>query len=559
MKHDKNIIFANAVETSSQPFMATYPNGLFMQFNHAYVELTGYSPEELYSMNIMDITPPEYRKYETLMLEGLRQSGQPQLYQKEYIRKNGSRVLAEVKVHIERNEKGNVEYYFAFVTDITERKRMEEEMRHLVHHDALTGLPNRRFFIDIIRVESSRAFRNKTRMALLLIDLDRFKEVNDTLGHEAGDLLLMDVAARIREVVRKSDTVCRTGGDEFNIILSDIVNVEDVTDIAQKIIAAFQRPFSIAGHQLHITASIGISIYADDSEDSDTLFRYAGIAMSHAKDRGRNTFQFYNPEINVRSIEKIRMEGMLRQTIALGELVVYYQPQIDIKTRQIVCAEALVRWRHPELGLLEPKHFILAAEDIGFITSIDEWVMRAACAQIKAWMDAGLPPVCVAVNLSARAFQHPDLTKRIAQVLSEAGISPQFLNIEITESLAMSNIERTIACLKELSEMGVGTSIDDFGTGYSSLSYLKKLPIQKLKIDQLFIRDITVDPDDRAISNAVIAMAHNMNIKVLAEGVETEGQLSFLHSARCDEAQGYLFSKPIPAEKFREFMMIANR
>ena len=557
MKHsrDRNVIFANAVKTSSQPFVAIYPSGLFMQFNHAYAELTGYSTEELLSMTMMDITPMEYHEYETTRLADLLRTGQPQLYQKDYIRKDGTRVPVEIKAHVEKNEKGDVQYYFAFVVDITERKRLEEKMLHMAHTDALTGLPNRRFFVDIIRVASAQALRHGTKMALLLIDLDRFKEVNDTLGHQTGDLLLVEVAARVRSVVRKSDTVCRTGGDEFNIIIADIPKVEDITDIARKVVGSFQMPFNVSGHELHVTPSIGISIYPDDSNDSDPLFRYADIAMYHAKEQGGNTFQFYNPEINKRSIEKMRLEVMLRQTIAQGELEVHYQPQINMQTRQVVCAEALVRWRHPELGLLEPKQFIAAAEDIGFITAIDEWVMRSACAQIKTWQSAGLPFACISVNLSAKAFQSPDLAKRIAKVLSDTDTPPRFLDIEITESLAMSNIERTITCLNEISAMGVRTSIDDFGTGYSSLSYLKKLPIQKLKIDQSFIRDIAVDPDDRAIISAVIAMAHNMNIRVLAEGVETSGQFSFLRTTHCDEAQGYLFSKPLPAEKFRDYMV----
>ncbi len=558
MKHNRDIIFADAVKTSPQPFVAISPNGFFMHFNQAYVKLTGYGPEELYLMTTMDITPPGYHDFETMKLAELLRTEQPQVYQKEYIRKDGTLVPVEMQVHIGKNKKGDIEYYFAFVADITERKRMEEEMRHAAHHDALTGLPNRRFFIDIIRVESARALRYGTKMALFLMDLDRFKAVNDTLGHETGDLLLMEVAARVSAVVRESDTVCRTGGDEFNVILADIKNVKDITNVARKIIRVFRTPFPVAGHELHITISIGISIYPDDSEDIDTIFRYADIAMYHAKERGRNALQFYNHEINTRSIERMRMEGMLQQTIDRGELVVHYQPQVNIHTRRMISSEALVRWNHPERGMLKPKQFIPAAEDTGFISAIDEWVIRSACVQTRAWLDAGLSPSCIAVNLSARAFQDPDLTKRIAQVLSDTGTSPNLLDIEITESLAMSNIERTIDCLNEISEMGVCTSIDDFGTGYSSLSYLKKLPIQKLKIDQSFIRDIIVDPDDRAIISAVIAMAHSMNIRVLAEGVETEGQFSFLSDTHCDQAQGYLFSKPLPAEQFRDFM-VANR
>lgn len=435
-----------------------------------------------------------------------------------------------------------------------DRKKTEEEMRHMAHHDALTDLPNRRLFVDLIKLECAEARRHRTRIALLFIDLDRFKEVNDTLGHDIGDKLLKEVAERLKTTVRESDTVSRTGGDEFNILLTDFSEVKDITDIVQKIVGSFRSSFSIAGHELHMTTSIGISIYPDDSDDIDTLFRYADISMYYAKEQGRNTFQFYNPEINIRSIERMKLEGMLRKTIDRGELVVHYQPKVNIRTRRIMCAEALVRWYHPEMGILEAKQFIPAAEDTGFITAIDEWVLKTACEQVRAWLDDGLPAVCISVNLSAREFQNPELTKRIAQILSDTGTPPGCLDIEITESLAMSNIERTISRLKEMSELGVHTSIDDFGTGYSSLNYLKRLPIETLKIDKSFIQDITTDYDDRAIISAVTAMAHNMSMKVLAEGVETEEQLSFLRDTRCDEAQGYLFSKPLPPEEYREFV-----
>ncbi|MBZ0155523.1 MAG: EAL domain-containing protein [Alphaproteobacteria bacterium] len=435
-----------------------------------------------------------------------------------------------------------------------DRKRIEEEMRHMAHHDELTGLPNRRLFMDIIRVECAQVRRHRLRLALFFLDLDRFKEVNDTLGHEVGDRLLKEVAVRLRANVRESDTISRAGGDEFTITLADISRVEVIGEVAQKLTRAFQYPFMIAGHELCITVSIGISIYPDDSEDIGTLFRYADIALYHAKEQGRNNYQFYNPEITVRSIERIRLEGMLRQTVERGELEVHYQPQVAITTRRMVCAEALVRWRHPERGLLEAKQFIPAAEDTGLIRAIDEWVVRTACEHVRAWRESGLSPVCITVNLSARAFQNPDLVNTIAQILKETGTPPQHLDIEITETLAMSNVEQTSARLRELREMGMHTSLDDFGTGYSSLGYLKKLSVQKLKIDHSLIQDIATDPDDRAVISAVTAMAHTLGMKVLAEGVETEDQLSFLRTTHCDEAQGYLFSKPLPAEELKKLI-----
>ena len=453
-----------------------------------------------------------------------------------------------------RTARGEVDGIVVFVNDITERKKMEEEIRHMAHHDALTGLPNRRLFRDVVNMEMAQARRTRKKLAILFLDLDRFKEVNDTLGHEAGDALLKEVARRLRANIRESDTVARIGGDEFNILLADIPRPEDVTAVARKIMGSFERPFLIAGHELHVTASIGISVYPDDSEETDTLFRYADIAMYHAKERGKNNFQFYNPDINVRSVERMLLESSLRQAIERGELSVHYQPQIDIRTGRIVCAEALVRWRHPERGMLSSNRFIPAAEEIGFVTAIDEWVLRTACEQFKAWQEAGYPPVCVTVNLSAREFQNPGLVATIGRILDETGLSPDCLDIEITESMAMRDIDHTVKLLNELTARGVRISIDDFGTGYSSLSDLKRLPIQRLKIDRSFVQDITTDPDNRAIIQAVTVMAHTMKMTVVAEGVETEEQLSFLRETRCDEAQGYFYSKPLPDEEFRRLI-----
>jgi diguanylate cyclase (GGDEF)-like protein len=404
--------------------------------------------------------------------------------------------------------------------------------------------------MDILNVAMAEAQRRRTKLAVLFLDLDRFKEVNDTLGHEAGDLLLKEAATRLKAHVRKADTIARIGGDEFNLILTDIIRAEDTAEIARNIVNAFQKAFIIAGHELHATTSIGISIFPDDSREIEALVRYADIAMYHAKENGRNTFRFYNPSINVRSIERMKLESWLRQTIARGELSVHYQPQIDIKTEKIFYAEALVRWNHPERGLLLPKDFLPLAEETGFITTIDEWVLRTVCTQAKSWKDAGLDSFCVTVNLSARQFQSPDLVKMISSTLEETGMAPSCLDIEVTENTAMSNIEQTASQLRELSEMGVHISIDDFGTGYSSLNYLKKLPIERIKIDKSFIQDIAVNSDDRAIISAVTSMARKMGIRTVAEGVETEEQFAFVKEAGCDEMQGFLFSRPVPADEF---------
>jgi diguanylate cyclase (GGDEF)-like protein len=431
---------------------------------------------------------------------------------------------------------------------------MEDDIKHMAHHDALTGLPNRRLFRDIIGLELAQARRNRKKFAILFLDLDRFKEINDALGHSIGDRLLKEVSVRFRESIRKSDTVARIGGDEFNIVLADLARSEDAREIASKIVKSLREPIVVDGHELHITTSVGISVYPEDSEEIDSLLQFADMAMYHAKESGRNTFTFYNPSINVSSLERMKLENWLRQTIRRGELFVQYQPQVEIRSRRIAYAEALVRWNHPDRGPLPPQEFIPLAEETGFITDIDEWVLRTVCAQARSWKDAGLYSFCVTVNLSARQFQCPDLVGRISAILRETGMEPGCLNIEVTETTAMSNIERTASQLRELSGMGVHISIDDFGTGYSSLNYLKKLPIERLKIDKSFIRDIAKSPDDRAIIGAVTSMARKMGIKTVAEGVETEEQLEFLRSSGCDEAQGFLFSPPLPPEEFSELV-----
>jgi len=547
--------FAHALEYSSQPFASGYPDGRLMIFNQAFSDLTGYSADELRSMT-WALAPPEWRGYDAKVFEELYRTGEPRLYEKEYIRKDGTQVLIEVKVHFMRDEKGNPEYYVAFLTDITEHKRMGEELKHLAHHDALTGLPNRILFTDILDRVLAQSKRHQKKLAILFLDLDGFKAVNDTLGHDIGDKLLKEVAERLKNCIRGSDTVSRIGGDEFNILLSDITSVDDAAVIPRKILAAFQQPYTFAGHELHITSSIGISLYPDDSKDTGTLLKYADIAMYHAKEHGKNKYQFYSAALNVRSSERIQMENSLRQALERDELVLYYQPQVNIDNRQVLCAEALVRWRHPVQGMLDPKHFMPLAEETGFITAIDEWVLRTACKQFKEWKETGLQNMCVTVNLSAKQFQKADLVEQILLILKETGLEPHRLHLEITESTAMMKLEQTIPSMNRLAEIGVRISIDDFVTVCSSLSYLRKLPMQKFKIDRSFVRDIVTDPDGRAIIGAVTAMAQNMKLRVLAKGVETVEQLEFLKSIGCQEIQGFLFSRPLPAEEFRE--MITN-
>ncbi|MFO0752887.1 MAG: EAL domain-containing protein [Thermodesulfovibrionales bacterium] len=439
----------------------------------------------------------------------------------------------------------------AMIEDITERKELEERIRYQAYHDLLTDLPNKTLFLDRLKIALHQARRNSSQLAVMFLDLDRFKTINDTMGHTAGDQLLKDVSLRLTACMREYDTIARIGGDEFTLLLPHIFHADDAAKAAQKILAQFTASYTVEGHDLHITASIGISIYPHDGEYEETLLKNADIAMYQAKEQGGNNYQFYSPAMNIRTLERIILENSLRRTLDRGELVVHYQPQVNVGTRRIVCVEALVRWQHPELGLLDPMQFIPLAEETGFIIPMDEWVLRTACEQNKAWQEAGYAPLRMTVNLSARQFQQPNLIEMVSGVLRETGLKPEYLELEITESTAMGDIDLTIPTMVQLTGLGIQLSIDDFGTGYSSLSYLKKLPVQKLKIDKSFIRDLTADQDDRAIVNAIIALAHSLKLNVVAEGVETQEQMDYLSVSGCSEIQGYLFSRPLPSDELR--------
>jgi diguanylate cyclase (GGDEF)-like protein len=429
------------------------------------------------------------------------------------------------------------------------------EMEHLAYHDALTGLPNRPLFMDRLIMAVAQGARSNQKLAVFFLDLDRFKVINDSLGHSTGDGLLKAVAERIRHCVREGDTVARFGGDEFTLLIPRIDHIEDAAKIAQKILETLKIPFIITEHELFVTASVGISIYPSDGVDPETLVRNADSAMYRAKDQGRDNYQLYAPAMNARALERLALENMLRKAISHREFVLFYQPVADIQTKNIVGVEALIRWNHPELGLLSPAHFISAAEMSGLILPIGDWVLRTACKQLKSWQKRIHPGLTVAVNLSARQFQQPNLVEQIEEVLVEAGLEPEYLELEITESNAMQNAENTIHTLRELKSLGVHIAMDDFGTGYSSLNYLKRFPIDTLKLDQSFVRDVTTDPTDAAIATAVIAMSHSLNLKVIGEGVETEEQFAFLKEQKCDYIQGYLFSPPLAVADLETYLL----
>jgi diguanylate cyclase (GGDEF)-like protein len=427
------------------------------------------------------------------------------------------------------------------------------EIEHLAYHDALTSLPNRLLFMDRLEVAIAQAQRYEQKLAVLVIDLDRFKEINDSLGHSAGDALLQQVTDRIRHCVRQSDTVARLGGDEFGVVVQKIEGFEDAAKVAQKIIDAMDGAYIVSEREIGITGSIGISIYPHDGHNAESLVKNADTAMYRAKDQNRGTYRFYEPAMNARALERLALENSLRKALAGQELVLFYQPLVDLRTQKVNAFEALLRWNHPELGLLLPGRFIHAAEISGLIVPIGAWVLRTAFAQAKHWQRRA-PGVGLSCNLSARQFQQADIVETVRLALEESGLDPKLVELEITETHAMHDAEQSIRKLEQLKELGVRISMDDFGTGYSSLSYLKKFPIDILKLDRSFVRDIVSDSSDGAIATAVIAMAHSLSLKVVAEGVETRGQLAFLRDRACDRIQGFFFSPPLSPSEFDIFI-----
>ena len=438
--------------------------------------------------------------------------------------------------------------------DVTDRKTAENRIEFLAMHDSLTGLPNRVAFSELLHLAIESAQRRQRKLAVLFIDVDRFKLINDTLGHEAGDKLLKAMSQYLKDCLRSSDVVARLGGDEFVVLLPEINDPEEVTRVARKILSAVAKPILISGQEIRVTASIGISMYPLDAEDEPSLMKHADIAMYLSKDDGKNNFQFYSKNIPSYSSERLAMESCLRQALERNEFHIHYQAKIDLGTRTISGVEALLRWRSPELGDVSPTQFIPVAEETGLILPIGKWVLHCACAQNIAWQRQGLPPVCMAVNLSPRQFADEGLLGDVASALRETGMKPELLELEITESMVILNPERAMKLLTAIKDLGVRLAIDDFGTGYSSLAQLKRFPIDTLKIDRSFIRDLPGDAEDKAITEAIIAMGKTLHLTVVAEGVETPEQESFLRDSACDQMQGYYFSKPIGADQFGELL-----
>jgi diguanylate cyclase (GGDEF)-like protein/PAS domain S-box-containing protein len=470
------------------------------------------------------------------------------------VRPDGSIRWVEERARAIRDQRGRLLRCDGIAIDISERKQYEARIEYLADHDALTSLANRNLLGDRITQAMAHARRSGQMLALLFLDLDRFKSVNDSLGHMLGDNLLQEVSNRLRQVVREGDTVARQGGDEFIILLTDVQRPQDVAAVAQKIFDVFEKPFMVRNHELFMTTSIGATLYPDDGEDIQTLLRNADTAMYRAKEEQGNAFHFYSAEMSVRALERAALERALRRALDKNEFELFYQPKVDVHTGRIIGAEALIRWNHPDMGLVSPTRFIPMAEEIGLIVPIGNWVIRTACAQNRAWQDAGLPEISISVNLSARQFNQEGLVQSVADTLDSMGLEARHLELELTESMVMNSADLFISKLHELENLGVQLSIDDFGTGYSSLSYLKRFPLHHLKIDQSFVRDIATDADDAAITSTVISLGHSLNLRVIAEGVETEEQVAFLREHQCDEMQGYFFSRPLPAQEFAHLL-----
>jgi diguanylate cyclase (GGDEF)-like protein len=438
--------------------------------------------------------------------------------------------------------------------DISQQKAAEEKLEKLAFYDPLTQLPNRALFRERLNQEILLSKRSQVQSGLFFIDLDHFKHVNDTLGHDYGDELLIQVASRLGSCLRESDTVCRLGGDEFTVILAGVHKIEDVGHIAKTIIEQLQTVFNVNGSEVFIGGSIGIAICPENGEDFETLTKNADIAMYRAKESGRGTYKFFTKDMDEKNSIRLALEGDLRMAVEKEQLTVYYQPKIDIASGKIHSMEALVRWVHPVKGIISPGDFIPLAEETGLIIPLGEWVLRESCRQLKQWWDGGMPNIRVAVNLSGLQFQAPNLVEKVNAILEETGLPATGLELEITESMAMDGVEKAIEIVQKLRNLGVQISIDDFGTGYSSLSHLKKFPLHAVKIDQSFVRDLTNDSDDAAIVASILSLAKAMNLRVVAEGVENIEQLKYLKDRDCSEVQGFYFSKPVPAQEFKDLM-----
>jgi diguanylate cyclase (GGDEF)-like protein/PAS domain S-box-containing protein len=553
---NKDKLAAKVFENITEGVMVTDSKQVIQYVNPAFTAITGYAENE-----IVGVTPRLLSSgyhdagFYNHMWTVIRSEGrwQGEIWNK---RKSGEIFLESITISAVKDIEENATFYIALFKDVTIQKELEARIQHQAYHDIVTDLPNRHFLKERMERSIQRAQGNGQLVGIMFLDLDRFKRVNDLLGHSAGDILLKHVAQRLKSCLCSTDTIARVGGDEFIILLPELSRVNESEEVAQKVIHDLTSPFFIESYELYITVSIGISHYPQDGGDGELLIRHADHAMYKAKELGKNNYQVYTPEQEKMHVplDLFSLEISLRKAIHDEELYIHYQPQYNSVEDALIGVEALVRWKHPELGNIPPAQFIHVAEESGLIAKLDQWVLRRACMQAKSWFDQGLAPIRVSVNLSMLTFRQPNLVHFISNVVGETGLLPEYLELELTESMVMDNPEATMRILSQLKAMGIHISLDDFGVGYSSLNYLKKLPIDRIKIDQSFVRDISEDQDDQAIVHTIISLCHNLKLDVIAEGVETENQLEYLRQHRCVDVQGYLYSKPLPEEEVVKLM-----
>ena len=547
-------LMASVFSGSNEAIMISDAENRIVAVNRAFAELTGYAEQDVIGLNpkILSAGKTPHEVF-VGMWDSLNRTGawQGELWDR---RKNGEPYPKWLSISVVRDAEGKLTHYIGSFVDITERKASEEQVRHLAHHDALTGLPNRFSMHERLDQAISFVRRGDKRLALMLVDLDHFKSINDTLGHDVGDQLLIEVAARLSGAVRDSDTVARLGGDEFVVVLPGIEDAADAAHVADKMLAAVSAPYLIKGNELRTSPSVGICIFPDDATEIGDLLKKADVAMYHAKSHGRRNYQFFANEMQEEATRRMMLEKDLRVALEANQFLLHYQPQLDLRTGTIVGVEALVRWQHPERGMVSPLDFIPIAEETGLIAPLGDWILCEACRQLAKWREHGLRTIRMSVNLSASQFADGGLGERINGLLTASNISPANFDLEITESMSMGSPLEAIENMKSLRGHGMSLSIDDFGTGYSSLAYLKLFPIQTLKIDRSFVKDIETDVNDADICDVTVLLAHKLGMTVVAEGVETEAQLKYLLSIGCEKIQGYFISKPLPGDKAEQFI-----
>ena len=548
-------ILSSALEQTADLVLITNVAGIIEYVNPSFESTTGYQREEIIGKKPKLLRSGKHDQAFYVQLWETILSGK--VFSEVFInaRKDGSIYYEEKNITPIRDSQNNITHFISTGKDISERMRVQERLHYMAHHDPLTKLPNRNLFMDRLRQAMARAHWHKRLIAVMFLDLDRFKTINDSLGHAVGDELLIQLTQRLSSGVRAGDTIARFGGDEFAILLDDIASEKDISQLAKKILDTMISSFIIQKREFFMTASIGVSIFPNDGEEAETLLRNADVAMYRAKDLGRNNYQFYSNEMSARAFERLTLENSLRHALKRMEFSLLYQPQMEIKSRRIVGVEALLRWQHAELGQILPSDFVPLLEETGLIIPVGDWVLQNALQQTALWHSAGYDFLKISINLSGRQFNNPEFLTSLQSTVLNSGVNPEQVELELTESMLMRNASKTVSALNTLHQLGINIAVDDFGTGYSSLNYLRRFPISTLKIDRSFIRDVIEDPDDRAITTAIIVMAQSLNLVVVAEGVETEAQTIFLQSLDCHQIQGNVCSAPVSASVISKMLL----